>query len=314
MVAKAYAVLDASILDQKNTSITRLQCYHVAHIKHGPRLKQAVVSLNTQRSRSGVRQYIKFLKDVAAKEEVQECESLLELIDSWLCAILNQCVSDVVIALCICDLTLLHTYTIMLFFIHLATSKSWFGGECAGTDAFLGKIEGEREGLEAVARPLPFKSRELDCEGEDKCDVECDAFLAMSKKEIDCEGEDECDIFLHLGCEGPGTGGGELGMEVNGNGEQDISDAGLGTTVGPWPLTEQPPRRSQCLRQVLLSQRECAFFLHARVVHISSRVASLNCIGCKTGEAPSTGEPEGLFDPDNHRKKVHAFSPENFLH
>jgi len=232
----------------------------------------------------------------------------------------------------------------MLFFIRSATSKSWFGGECAGTDAFLGKIEGEREGLEAVARPLPFESRELDCdaflgkiegeregleavarplpfesreldcEGEDKCDVECDAFLAMSKKEIDCEGEDERDIFLRLGCEGPGTGGGELGMEVNGDGERDISDAGLGTTVGPWPLTEQPPRRPQCLRQVLLSQRECAFFLHARVVHISSRVASLNCTGCKTDEAPSTGEPEGLFDPDNHRKKVHAFSPENFLH
>jgi len=190
----------------------------------------------------------------------------------------------------------------MLFFIRSATSKSWFEGKCAGTDAFLGKIK--------VARPLPFKSRKLDCEGED----ECDTFLAMSKKEIDCEGEDECDVFLRLGCEGPGTGGGELGIEVNGDGERDTSDAGLGTTVGSWPLTEQPPRRPQCLRQVLLSQRECAFFLHARVVHISSRVASLNCTGCKTGEAPSTGEPEGLFDPDNHRKKVHDFSPENFLH
>jgi hypothetical protein len=214
----------------------------------------------------------------------------------------------------------------MLFFIRSVTSKSWFEGECAGTDAFLGKIEGEHEGLEAVARPLPFKSRKLDCEGEDECDVECDAFLAMSKKEIDCEGEDECDVFLCLGCEGPGMGGGELGMEgpgtgggelgmgVNGDGEWDTSDAGLGMTVGPWPLTEQPPRRPQCLRQVLLSQRECTFFLHARVVHISSRVASLNCTGCKTGEAPSTGEPEGLFDPDNHRKKVHALSLENFLH
>jgi len=243
MVAKAYAVLDASILDQKNTSIMRLQCYHVAHIKHGPRLKQVVVLLNTQRSRSGVRQYIKFLKDVVAKEEVREHVSLLEFIDSWLYAILNQCVSDVVIALCICGLTLLHAYTIMLFFIRSATSKSWFGGKCAGTDAFLGKIEGECEGLEAVAQPLPFESRELDCEGEDKCDVECDAFLAMSKKEIDCE----CDIFLRLGCEGPGTGGGELGMEVNGDGERDISDAGLGMTVGPWPLTEQLPRRPQCL-------------------------------------------------------------------
>jgi hypothetical protein len=167
----------------------------------------------------------------------------------------------------------------------------------AGTDAFLGKIEGERN-----ARPLPFKSIWGDGERE--------------FQRIGCEGEGKWDVFLRLGCEGPGTEGGEFRMVTNGDGERDTSDVGLGSghTAGSWPLARQPPRRRQCLRHVLLSQRECAFLLHARAVHISSRVVSLNRTGCNTGEAPSVGEPDTLLDPDDHRKNEHACSPENFRH